>query len=85
LSRKAAALIDQAAAYDLTSKLDKEAIKVRILSLVNERPLTNKEVRTFTDLNRAQATSILQSLANEGQIHLAGHGAGARWHAGPEN
>ena len=84
LSRKAAALIDQAAAYDRSSKLDGEAIKVRILSLVAERPLTNKEVRAFTDLNRAQATSVLQALAQERQIHLEGHGAGARWHAGPK-
>ena len=84
LSRKAVALIDQAAAYDISSKLDGEAIKVRILSLVAERPLTNKEVRMFTDLNRAQATSLLQALAQEGQVHLQGHGAGARWHAGPK-
>lgn len=84
LSRQAVALIDRAAAYDMSSKLDGEAIKVRILSLVAERPLTNKELRTFTDLNRAQATSLLQELAQEGQIHLQGHGAGARWHAGPK-
>ena len=84
LSRQAVALIDRAAAYDMSSKLDGEAIKVRILSLVAERPLTNKELRTFTDLNRAQATSLLQELAQEGQIHLQGHGAGAHWHAGPK-
>ena len=84
LSRKAAALIDQAAAYDMSSKLDGEAIKVRILSLVAERPLMNKEVRAFTDLNRAQATSVLQALAREGQIHFTGRGAGAQWHVGPK-
>lgn len=80
LSRKAAAILDRAVAYDLSKKLDKEAIKVRLLTLLKERPLRNQDVRAFTDLNRAQVTVILQELAEEGKIRLDGRGKGAKWY-----
>jgi ATP-dependent DNA helicase RecG len=79
LSRRAAAVLNKGTAYDLTRRLDKEAIKVRILTLLKDRPLKNAEIREFTDLERQQVTSLLKDLEDEGQIVLDGHGAGARW------
>ena len=80
LSRRAAAILNEGVTYDMTRRLDKEAIKVRILSLLKDRPLRNAEIRAFTDLERQQVTVVLKELEAEGQVRLKGKGAGARWH-----
>lgn len=85
LSRRAAALLNEGTTYDMTRRLDKEAIKVRILSLLKDRPLRNKEIRAFSDLERQQVTSVLKELEDEGLIFLAGKGAGALWHRRQED
>lgn len=81
LSRRAAAILNETTTYDLTRRLDKEAIKVRILTLLKDRPLRNQEVRAFTDLDRQQVTAIMQELEDEGLARLQGFGAGAQWYA----
>lgn len=82
LSRSAAAICDEGATYDLTRRLDKEAIKVRILTLIKDRPLSNKDIREFTDLTRKQVFTLLRELEEERQVHLRGRGNKALWHAG---
>jgi ATP-dependent DNA helicase RecG len=61
LSRRAAALLNEGVTYDMTRRLDKEAIKVRILSLLKGRPLRNEDIRKFTDLGRQQVYRICKS------------------------
>jgi ATP-dependent DNA helicase RecG len=85
LSRCAAAILNQAATDDMTRRLDREAIKVRILTLFKDRPLRNAEIRAFTDLDRQQVTALLKELEQDGQVRVEGHGAGARWHLGSGN
>jgi ATP-dependent DNA helicase RecG len=80
LSRRASAILNEGVTYDMTRRLDREAIKIRILTLLKDRPLRNAEIRAFTDLERQQVTAILKGLESEGQILLDGKGAGARWH-----
>jgi len=80
LSRRAAAILSEGVAYDMMRRLDKEAIKVRILSLLEDRPLSNKDIRSFTDLGRKQVTGLLKELETDGQVYSSGHGAGALWH-----
>jgi ATP-dependent DNA helicase RecG len=80
LSRRAAAILHEGVTYDMTRRLDKEAIKVRILSLLRDRPLRNKDIRNFTDLGRKQVTGLLKELEADGQVFSSGHGAGALWH-----
>ncbi len=79
LSRRAAAILNKGAAYDITRRLDKEAIKVRILTLLKDQSLTNTDIRAFTDLERQQVTALLKELEKDGLITVRGHGAGARW------
>lgn len=67
LSRRAAAILSEDVAYDMTRRLDKEAIKVRILSLLKDRPLSNKDIRNFTDLGRKQVTGLLKELEADGR------------------
>ncbi len=57
LSRRASAILNESAAYDMTGRLDLEAIKVRILSLLKDRPLRNSDIRSFTDLGRQAGLS----------------------------
>jgi ATP-dependent DNA helicase RecG len=64
----------------MTRRLDREPIKVRILSLVKGRPFSNKDIRNFSDLGRKQVTGLLKELEADGQIFSLGHGAGAYWH-----
>lgn len=80
LSRRAAAVLSEGATYDMTRRLDKEAIKVRILSLLKDRPLRNADIRGFTDLGRQQAYRLLKELETEGLIYQVGRGQSALWH-----
>jgi len=80
LSRRAAAILSEGVTYDMTRRLDKEAIKVRILSLLKDRPLRNADIRGFTDLGRQQAYRLLKELEADGLIYQDGHGQSALWH-----
>lgn len=80
LSRRAAAILSEGVTYDMTRRLDKEAIKVRILSLLKDRPLRNADIRGFTDLGRQQAYRLLKELEADGLIYQVGHGQSALWH-----
>lgn len=80
LSRRAAAILNEGVTYDMTRRLDKEAIKVRILSLLKDRPLRNADIRGFTDLGRQQAYRLLKELEADGLIYQVGHGQSALWH-----
>ena len=81
LSRRSAAILNDGATYDMTKRLDREAIKVRILSLIKERPLRNEDIRKFTDLGRQQVYRILKELESEELVCQQGHGQSALWHA----
>lgn len=57
-----------------------EAIKVRVLSLLKERPLTNKEISRIGDLTRNQTYIMMNSLKDEGLVYTIGHGGSAKWY-----
>jgi ATP-dependent DNA helicase RecG len=67
-------------AYDMTRRLDQEAIKVRILSLLKDRPLRNADIRNFTDLGRQQVYRIMKELESDDLVYQEGHGQAALWH-----
>ena len=79
LSRRASAILNKGATYDMTRRLDKEAVKVRIMTLLKDRPLKNSEIRDFTDLDRQQVYRIMKELDSEGLVIQAGHGQTAQW------
>ena len=80
LSRRASAVLNEGVAYDMTRRLDREAIKVRILSLLKDRPLRNADIRNFTDLGRQQVYRIMKELESDDLVYQAGHGQAALWH-----
>jgi ATP-dependent DNA helicase RecG len=70
-------------------RIDWEAAKTRVLSILMERArrnepgLTNAEVRSITHKNRQQVNRLIHELEAEG-VRLTGHARGARYvFAGP--
>ena len=47
-------LLEEDMKYERQQSLDKEAIKIRILSILKERNLTNKEIRQMTGMTDKQ-------------------------------
>jgi ATP-dependent DNA helicase RecG len=60
---------------DAEMMLDREAIKLRILSLLRERnKLTNSEIRRFSSLDRVQVYRLVKELEAEDKIRFQGRG-----------
>ncbi|WP_342547942.1 ATP-binding protein [Paenibacillus sp. FSL P2-0089] len=64
--------------YERQQSLDKEAIKIRLLSILRERELTNREIRQMTGLTSKQVQRVIKDLATDG-VKVIGHGMGARY------
>lgn len=63
---------------DAEMLLDKEGIKLRILTLLRERgKLTNSEIRRFSALNRTQVYLLAKELEADGKIRFRGRGRAA--------
>jgi ATP-dependent DNA helicase RecG len=66
-------------------RLDWEAAKTRVLSVLRQRSLrdepglTNAEVRAITHLDRRQVKRLMDELRNEGQVTVIGQGRPAAW------
>lgn len=58
--------LEASADYDRDKKLDKESVKLRILSILKERNLTNMEIRQITDLDRQNVLRVMKELEYEG-------------------
>lgn len=76
LSRSAYDMLKGSMTYERKQSLDKEAMKMRILSVLKDRPLRNQEVRQMTGLNRQQVNALIHDL--EG-VKVVGHGRGANY------
>jgi ATP-dependent DNA helicase RecG len=59
-------MIEKDAEYDRDKRLDKESIKMRILSILKERNLTNAEVRQMTGMERLQVVRLMKELEEQG-------------------
>lgn len=65
--------------YERQQSLDKEAVKIRILSILKtDRSLTNKEIRQLTGMNRKQVQRLIQELEPDG-VKIIGRGAGTKY------
>jgi len=62
---------------DAEFPLEKEAVKLRIITLLREREhLSNAEIRRFSGFNRTQVYRIVKELESDGRIIFAGRGRG---------
>lgn len=71
--------LEKDAEYDCDSMLDMEYIKIRILSLLGERNLTNSEIRQISGLNRQQVLRLIKELEPHG-VKIRGVGRGAYYY-----
>ncbi len=67
------ALLEHDTEYNRDKRLDKESMKIRILTLLKERNLTNEEIRQFTGLTKLQVVRIMHELEIHG-VKLAQKG-----------
>lgn len=65
--------------YDRDRTLDVEAIKVRVLSILKDRPLSNKEISQIGELTRNQVFKLMSELRRDGHVECQGHGKSALW------
>lgn len=80
LTMTAHKMLVEGISYERDKTLDIEAIKVRVLSLLKERSLTNKEISRIGDLTRNQVFKLMSGLRKEGQVKCKGHGKSAKWY-----
>lgn len=78
LSKEASEQLKGDMAYERQVTLDDEAIKMRILTILKDRPLRNKEIRTMTGYDKKQVQRLMKSLYDEG-VRVTGIGAGAKY------
>jgi ATP-dependent DNA helicase RecG len=78
LTRTAYELLKGDMTYERQQSLDKEAIKIRLLSILKERDLSNREIRQMTGLTSKQVQRIVRDLAADG-VKVVGHGMGAKY------
>jgi len=79
LTMKAHKMLVDGISYDRDRTLDAEAIKVRVLSILKERPLSNKEISQIGELTRNQVFKLMSELRKEGHVECNGHGKSALW------
>lgn len=79
LTRFAHKILVEGISYERDRALDTEAIKIRVLSILKERPLSNKEIGHIGDLTRNQVYFMMKKLKEEGLVYTKGHGSGAKW------
>ncbi len=79
LSRSAYKLLKGELQYERQQVLDKEAVKIRILSILKtDRSLTNKEIRQLTGMNQKQVQRLVKELESDG-VKIVGKGAGTKY------
>lgn len=70
---------------DRVRRIDWEAAKTRVLSILKQRyekgeeGMRNSEVRAITHFNRLQVNRLIHELQKEGHAKIKGHGKGARY------
>lgn len=79
LRREAYAILEKGVEYDRDKRLDDEYIKIRILSLLRERDLTNREVRQMTGMDRQQVLRLMKEMESDGVV-IKGIGRGSYYH-----
>ncbi|MCH4985624.1 RNA-binding domain-containing protein [Macrococcoides goetzii] len=64
--------------YERQLNLDKQAIKIRILTVLKERSLTNKEIRQITGYDQKQVQRLMKEMLEDG-VMLTGYGRGSKY------
>lgn len=66
LTRDMYSLLEKGVDYDRDKRLDKESIKMRVLSILKERNLKNVDIRQMTGMDRFQVIRLMKEMEQEG-------------------
>ncbi|MEK4701007.1 hypothetical protein MKX47_15725 [Solibacillus sp. FSL R7-0668] len=78
LTRYTYDILEENMKYERQQSLDKEAIKIRLLTVLKNRPLANKEIRQMTGMDRKQVHRLMQEMAADGVVAI-GKGSGTKY------
>ena len=78
LTRYTYDILEENMKYERQQSLDKEAIKIRLLTVLKDRPLANKEIRQMTGMDRKQVHRLMQEMAADGVVAI-GKGSGTKY------
>jgi ATP-dependent DNA helicase RecG len=76
LAREIYTLMKSSINYDKDKILDRESVKLKILSILKDRRLTNRDIRQITGYDRQQVIRLMRELEIEG-VKITGRGMGA--------
>ena len=79
LTRVAMDQLGKSLGYDRDKRLDREAIKTRVLSILHDRQLSNKEIREISQMKRQNVVELMNDLRAEGLVDVTGLGRSAKW------
>jgi len=80
LSRVAYEILIGTLDYHVDRRLTIENAKVRVLSVLKDRPLSNSDLREITQLSRYQIARLMASLRREGMVEIRGSKRGSKWY-----
>ncbi len=78
-SRDADRVLGNALAYHVDRPLREANARARVLEVLDERELTNSDVREITQLTRKQVVKLMKELEAGGFVRLEGQKRGSRW------
>lgn len=79
LKAKIYSMLEKDMEYNRDKRLDKESIKMRLLSILKERNLNNMEIRQMTGMERQQVLRLMREL-EEHEVKVSGSGRGAYYY-----
>ncbi|WP_318616682.1 hypothetical protein [Sporosarcina sp. YIM B06819] len=77
LSSYSAAQLKGEMSYERNVALDIEKVKILVLSILDKKALTNKEIRQLTGWSRQKVFDLMTELSNEGKVEIIGLVRGA--------
>lgn len=82
LTRYTYDILEENMKYERQQSLDKEAIKIRLLTVLKDRSLANKEIRQMTGMDRKQVHRLMQEMTTDGVVAI-GKGSGTKYTVQP--
>jgi ATP-dependent DNA helicase RecG len=79
LSRSTYEQLGAMADYDVDKRLSREHVKARILAILEDRGLSNAEIREVTQMDRNQTFAFMRELQEAGLAKLEGKGRFSKW------
>ena len=78
LSQKTHALLAEDVRYSRNERIDHARLKVQILTMLKEAPLSNQEIRQLSGMSAQQVRNYMSKMVEDG-VELQGKGRAAKY------